>query len=230
MIGSTNPRYAVLLVLALGACSSGPPEPATPTPTVAQPAETRPDHATHVDPATLAAAAAADSLRESFNQADVDFITHMIPHHAQALVMARMVPSHTTTSSLQVLAGRIINAQNDEIALMQAWLRDRGLPVPDPEHALHSGHHANMPGMLSAEQLARLDAARGAEFDRLFLQFMIQHHTGAIAMVNELFSAHGAAQGDAIFKIASDINVDQETEIERMRLMLRDLLLETDGS
>jgi uncharacterized protein (DUF305 family) len=228
------PRSALLLAVALGACSSGRTEPAAPTPattapTTTQPTATHAGHATHADPATMAAAASADSLRDSFSQADVDFITHMIPHHAQALVMARMVPTHTTTSSLQVLAGRIINAQNDEIRLMQRWLSDRGLPVPDPEHALHSGQHMGMPGMLTPEQLARLDAAREAEFDRLFLQFMIQHHTGAIAMVNELFSQHGAAQGDAIFKIASDINVDQETEIERMRLMLRDLLLETEG-
>ena len=233
MIGSISRHSIVLLAVALSACSGARSEPVTPSPTGTQPvppSQPAPGHATHADPATLAAAAAADSLRDSFNQADVDFITHMIPHHAQALILARMVPSHTTTSSLQVLAGRIINAQNDEIALMQTWLRDRGLPVPDPEHALHSGHHANMPGMLSPEQLARLDAARGAEFDRLFLQFMIQHHSGAIAMVSELFSQHGAAQGDAIFKIASDINVDQETEIERMRLMLRDLVLETEGS
>ena len=221
-------RPAVLLsMLVLGACAGSDPAPATPTPVTAAPVPTEGAHATHVDPGTLAAAAAADSLRDSFTQADVDFVTHMIPHHAQALVMARMVPTHNGSAALRVLAGRIINAQNDEIALMQRWLRVRGLPEVDMEHALHSGQHMSMPGMLTPEQLARLDAARGAEFDRLFLQFMIQHHSGAIEMVDHLFSQHGAAQGDAIFKIAADINVDQETEIERMRLMLRDLLLET---
>jgi uncharacterized protein (DUF305 family) len=224
--------FPLLVALLAGACASGSSgqEPDRPAPVIEQePVPNDVGQPTHAEPGVLAEAARADSLRDSFSQADVDFITHMIPHHAQALVMARMVPTHDASGALRVLAGRIINAQNDEIALMQTWLRDRGLPVPDPEHALHSGHHMNMPGMLTPEQLGRLDAARGAEFDRLFLQFMIQHHSGAIEMVNTLFSQHGAAQGDAIFKIASDINVDQETEIERMRLMLRDLVLETDG-
>ena len=221
-------------VLVLGACAGGSArEPASPAPTPAATPAARPDDVagpTHVDAATMAAAARADSLRDSWNQADADFMTHMIHHHAQALVMAQMVPTHTETSSLQVLAGRIINAQNDEIALMQTWLRERGLPVPDPAHMNHGPHgqHMAMAGMLTPEQIQRLDAARGAEFDRLFLQGMIQHHSGAIEMVNELFSQHGAAQGDAIFKIASDINVDQETEIDRMRLMLRDLVIETE--
>ena len=231
-------HIAFLLVAALGtmACSSGPgsvePSPSDAPGQAATSPGTEAGHGAHgtqTDTAMLAAAERADSLRDSWNEADADFMRHMIPHHGQALVMARMVESHTDNASLRVLAGRIINAQNDEIALMQTWLRERGLPAPDPEHELHGGHHSNMPGMLTAEQLARLDAARDDEFDRLFLQFMIQHHTGAITMVEQLFSAYGAAQGDAIFKIASDINVDQETEIDRMRLMLRDLVLETEG-
>ena len=225
-------HIAFLLTMGLaGTACSGGSGPVAPSPADAPPVEAAPvqhgGHATQVDPATLAAAARADSLRDSWNQADADFMTHMIHHHAQALVMAGMVPTHTESSSLRVLAGRIINAQNDEIRLMQTWLRERGLPVPDPAHAMHGGGHQDMPGMLTPEQLARLDAARGAEFDRLFLEFMIQHHSGAITMVDELFAAYGAAQGDAIFKIASDINVDQDTAIERMRLMLRDLVLET---
>jgi uncharacterized protein (DUF305 family) len=93
----------------------------------------------------------------------------------------------------------------------------------------HGDHLMHMPGMLSAEQLAELDAARGPEFDRVFLTYMIQHHQGAITMVEELFST-GGGQGDAIFKIASDIAADQDSEIARMRSMLREMLFEPVGS
>ena len=226
MIGSTHRRSGLLVALLLTACSGGRTAPAAPVPVEPEPTQPAPaGAATQADPATLAAAARADSLRASFSQADVDFVTHMIPHHAQALVMARMVPERTDNGELRVLAARIISAQNDEIAIMQEWLRERGQPVPDPEHAMHGGHHMEMPGMLTPEQLTRLGAARGIEFDRLFLEFMIQHHEGARSMVRDLINQPGAAQGDAIFKIASEINVDQETEIDRMRTMLRDLVL-----
>ena len=106
-------------------------------------------------------------------------------------------------------------AQVDEIALMQQWLRDRGQPVPEPHPTSH-GMHEMMPGMLSAEQFAQLQAARGAEFDRLFLTLMIQHHRGAVAMVERLFGSYGAGQDETVFKFASDVNVDQTTEIARM--------------
>ena len=117
---------------------------------------------------------------------------------------------------------------------MQRWLRDRGQPAPDPEamggHAMHGGDHDLMPGMLTDEQLAELDAARGPDFDRLFLTYMIQHHRGALTMVNQLFDTYGAAQGDAIFKIASDIGADQTSEIDRMQTMLRAMISGTPGS
>lgn len=190
-----------------------------------------------VPAAVMARAARADSLRESFTEADVAFMAGMIHHHAQAIVMAEMAPTHGASASLQVLAARIINAQRDEIALMQAWLRERGQPVPEPmaapqqgEHAMHGAHAGHMPGMLTPEQLERLDAARGRDFDRLFLTYMIQHHEGALTMVDELFATYGAGQGDAIFKLASDVGADQRTEIERMRSMLRDLIFETGSA
>ena len=231
----------MLAALMTGACAGASAEPQSPTPSgaAAPPAATTTAATTSTTTTTtapsadvLAAAARADSLRESFNDADVAFITDMIHHHSQALVMARMAESHGASSQLRVLAGRIINAQNDEIALMQRWLRDRGLDVPDPAHMDHGPHgqHMDMPGMLTPAQMQRLDEARGAEFDRLFLQFMIQHHEGAIVMVEELFNTYGAAQGDAIFKLASDVAVDQETEIDRMRLMLREMILETGAT
>jgi len=206
------------VAVAVAACTTtGGPPPGT-TPPVG---ETSPDPV-----------ARADSVRNSYVAADVGFMTDMIHHHAQALTMARMAPSHGASGEIQVLAERIIVGQNDEIALMQRWLRDQAQPVPDPEAAaFHGGAHAmHMPGMLTQEQLEELDAARGAEFDQLFLTFMIQHHQGALTMVEQLFGTYGAAQGDAVFKIASDIGADQTSEIDRMRSMLREMLFENTGS
>ena len=167
-----------------------------------------------------------DSARMRFTAADVHFMTGMIGHHSQALVMSALAPTHGASPAVQTLAARIINAQNDEIALMEQWLRDRGQAVPEVHIdglnlMIHGADHAlHMPGMLSAEQLKQLDQARGTAFDHMFLTFMIQHHQGAITMVHELFATDGAGQDDLAFKIASDVQVDQATEIDRMELML----------
>jgi uncharacterized protein (DUF305 family) len=170
-----------------------------------------------------------DSARTRFTDADVHFFTGMIGHHAQALVMSELAATHGAGSSIQTLAARIINAQKDEIAIMQKWLRDRGQPVPEvhidglelrvdgADHAMH------MPGMLTQDQLRELDAARGEAFERLFLTYMIQHHRGAVTMVHELFATDGAGNDEEAFKLASDIQVDQLTEISRMELMLEEL-------
>lgn len=170
--------------------------------------------------------ARVDSARMRFTDADVHFMTGMIFHHAQAIEMSRLAPTHTASPSVQTLAGRIINAQQDEIATMQRWLRDRGQPVPelhitDSGVMVHgAGHAMHMPGMLTPAQLRELDAARGAEYDRLFLTFMIQHHQGAVTMVHELFATDGAGQDEELFKFAADVQVDQATEVARMELML----------
>jgi uncharacterized protein (DUF305 family) len=163
--------------------------------------------------------------------ADVHFMSGMIGHHAQAIQMARMAPTHGASQTVQILAARIINAQQDEIATMQQWLRDRGQPVPaaTPMGMQMPGmdHPMLMPGMLTPEQMHELDQARGKDFDRLFLTGMIQHHRGAVAMVQQLFSTYGAAQDETVFKFASDVNVDQTTEIARMQRMLLALLFQT---
>ena len=242
-----------------------------------------------------------DSARMRYTEVDVRFMSEMIHHHAQAIVMSRLAPTHGASPSIQTLAARIINAQNHEIATMQRWLEDRGQRVPETgieegtlavhgadhgaeeapdqpmaghadhmaghehmaghaecmkghvermaghdehmkvcaEHMKHdpmmddSGHAADstgvadsghgphlMPGMLTPEQMQELERAQGAEFDRLFLTYMIQHHQGAVTMVDQLFAADGAAQDKATFKLASDVQVDQRTEIARMERML----------
>ncbi len=169
--------------------------------------------------------------RSKYIQADVDFMTGMISHHAQALVMAEMAPSHGANSSIQVLCARIINAQNDEIAKMQQWLRIRDETVPEvhidgTKLMVHGGgdHAMSMPGMLTQEQIDELDASRGADFDRLFLTYMIQHHKGAISMVDTMLAIDGSGQDEASFKLASDIYADQDTEIKRMQGMLEQYL------
>jgi uncharacterized protein (DUF305 family) len=150
----------------------------------------------------------------------------MIGHHAQAIVMSDWAPTHGADAAVRRLAERIINAQQDEIATMQRWLRDRGQPVPEASATgmkmKMNGHdHVMlMPGMLTKDQMRLLDQARGPEFDRLFLTFMIQHHKGAVSMVQDLFASKGAGQDETVFKFATDVSVDQSTEIARMEKML----------
>jgi uncharacterized protein (DUF305 family) len=173
---------------------------------------------------TPAAQAAADSGRPAYTAADVYFMSGMIGHHAQAVLIAGWAPSHGASAAVRALCERIVVGQRDEIALMRRWLRERHEQVPDGDasHDMMPGmdHSRLMPGMLTAEQLTQLDAASGPEFNRMFLTLMIQHHQGAIVMVEQLFSSTGAAQDDNVFKFASDVHVDQITEIDRMTLML----------
>ena len=173
---------------------------------------------------------AGQATPPAYTAADVAFMSGMIAHHAQAVLIAGWAPSHGANGAIRGLCERIVVAQQDEIALAQNWLRDRNEPVPpaDPRGHIMPGmdHPMLMPGMLTPEQLGQLDRARGAEFDRLFLQLMIQHHEGAVTMVNKLLGAQGAAQDGVVFKFAADIYADQTTEIHRMQLMLEEL----DGS
>lgn len=206
-------------------------------------------------PASAASTAPADTS-ESYAEADVDFMRGMIHHHAQAVVMARMAPDRVESPALRRLAARILNTQLTEIDLMQDWLRDRDEPVPEPAVVAESGgadgtgeggggaraedgaadappappggwdEGPQMPGLLSDAQMEKLHASDGATFDRLFLTYMIDHHDGAVTMVEKLIRSPGAAREEAVFRLASGIRADQATEIDRMRTMLREHVLD----
>ncbi|HEY6220792.1 MAG TPA: DUF305 domain-containing protein [Gemmatimonadaceae bacterium] len=168
-----------------------------------------------------------DSMRRPYTKADIEFMSGMISHHAQAVKMAGWCnPAHRASKSLQIYCGRVAMAQTAEIGLMQQWLRDRNQPVPEADPngmKMDMGgmqHYMKMPGMLTDAQMAQLDSARGIEFDRLFLKYMIQHHQGALMMVDTLNARPGAAQDEIVFKFSNDVHADQSTEIDRMQQML----------
>ena len=202
-------RIAVVIVTAvLGvSCAS---RSAAPGPRVVQPgAPGEPSRVRGADPpATI-----------KYTTADVKFMQGMIGHHAQALEMTALLPSRTAQDPMKLLARRIDVSQTDEIRMMQRWLEARGLEAPSV-HAHHVAGATLMPGMLTPEEMTRLAEAKGAVFDRLFLELMIKHHEGALVMVRTLFSESGAAQDSDIFAFASDVEADQSMEIERMRGML----------
>lgn len=154
--------------------------------------------------------------------ADVRFMRGMIPHHAQALEMAALIPGRTEHEGLHLLGRRIEISQRDEIAWMTGWLERRGetAPMMGAGHAHGLAEGDLMPGMLSLAEMDALAAARGAEFDRLFLEGMIKHHQGALRMVAELFGSPGGGQETEIFRFAADVDADQDMEILRMRDML----------
>lgn len=174
--------------------------------------------------ASPAGQAQADSGRPAYTSADVHFLSGMIGHHAQAIQMAGWAPTHGASAAVRVLCERIVVAQNDEIAFAQRWLREHNefVPPADPRGHVMPGmnHPMLMPGMLTPGQMVQLDAARGPDFDRLFLTFMIQHHEGALTMVAQLLAVPGAAQDGPVFRFAADVHADQTTEIERMNRML----------
>jgi uncharacterized protein (DUF305 family) len=156
-----------------------------------------------------------------FSAADVAFMQGMIAHHAQALDMTALLYTRTAREDMKLLAKRIDVSQTDEIAMMRTWLADRGQTVPGA-HAHHMmGDDHLMPGMLTAKEMAALEAAKGPAFDTLFLEGMIRHHGGALVMVKELFASPGAAQDAVVFDFASHVDADQRMEIIRMSNMLK---------
>jgi uncharacterized protein (DUF305 family) len=173
--------------------------------------------------------------------ADVRFMQGMIMHHAQAVEMTALIESHTTTKDLRSLAARISHSQSDEIKFMKRWLEARGEPTREPispmmleMHSMDMSSHASpsmdvashsmvktglMPGMLTEKQMEALKKAKGEEFDRLFLTGMIQHHSGALIMVKDLFDTAGAGQDAELFNFATDVDSGQRAEIRIMQTM-----------
>ncbi len=170
------------------------------------------------------------------SQADVEFMQGMIMHHSQAVEMTALIPSHTENKDLRLLGARISSSQSDEISFMRRWLAARGEPpsmvmagmpatagksdTDKSGQAMASMAMALMPGMLTPEQMEALRNAKGAEFDRLFLTGMIQHHNGALIMVKELFDTAGAGQEADLFNFATDVDSGQRAEIRIMESML----------
>jgi uncharacterized protein (DUF305 family) len=161
---------------------------------------------------------------------DVEFMQGMIMHHGQAVEMTALINDRTTNKNLRSLGARISHSQADEMKYMERWLQLRGqptsMPMPAMDHAHHtpgmdmSKHQMMMPGMLTQEQMDALKKAKGAEFDRLFLQGMIQHHKGALTMVEELFNTAGSGQDSELFNFATDVDSGQRAEIRIMETML----------
>jgi uncharacterized protein (DUF305 family) len=167
----------------------------------------------------ISAAAATDLSKVEYTGADIKFMQGMIGHHAQALEMVELLKTRTASDDMKKLALRIELSQDDEIKMMQQWLLTRGQQVPN-RTAMHMHGATLMPGMLSPDEMQRLEHAKGAEFDQLFLEGMIKHHGGALTMVRELIDTPGAAQESEVFAFVSDVESDQRMEIDRMGSML----------
>ncbi len=189
----------------------------TSSPVVVQPGA--PGQPTKVLPSTT------KGVLPPLSHAEIEFMQGMIMHHAQAVEMTALIPSHTENKDLRLLGAKISNSQSAEIKFMERWLTARGQPtsmaMPGMPEMDMSGHPmALMPGMLSPEQMEALRKANGAEFDRLFLEGMIQHHKGALTMVDVLFNTAGTGQTADLFDFATDVDNGQRAEIKIMQTML----------
>jgi uncharacterized protein (DUF305 family) len=208
--------FVVFLCAAGASCrSAGPVAVATPAeapPSIIQPGA--PGQANKV----ISREQATDLSKVQATAADIQFMQGMIGHHAQALEMTALIPDRTARREMLLLGQRISVSQADEIEMMKTWLKKRGAEIPS-EHAHHMPG-GMMPGMLTDEQMAELAAAKGEAFDQLFLKGMIQHHQGALDMVDALIKTPGAAQEGDINAFAADVDSDQRMEINRMRALL----------
>ena len=213
------PVYVLVILVVTASCAGTPSVPVGTTGTqIIQPGAPG-EMAQAFDTAELEAIGGL-----SHSQADVRFMRGMIPHHGQALDMTALVPARATTNGFRSMALRMQISQRDEIRLMERWLteREEDIPPPNAHRMMMAGDMALMPGMLSAGQMEQLTSATGQEFERLFLEFMIMHHEGALTMVQTLFNSSGAGQESLIFKFATDVDADQTIEIMRMRRMLEE--------
>jgi uncharacterized protein (DUF305 family) len=166
---------------------------------------------TSMTPPSSAASTAA------FNDADVTFATQMIPHHQQAVQMAGMAGYQATTPEVKKLATAIKAAQDPEIKLMSGWLTSWGKPVPTPSHGGGHGGHEQMAGMMTEEEMSTLGKAKGAMFDRMWIQMMIKHHQGAVTMAK---AEQTNGKDPASIALAKTIEKAQTTEIATMQRLL----------
>lgn len=210
---------ALLCFLSLPVCAQQAESPAPPV--VVQPGA--PGQPTRTLPPSTKATLPPSSPK------DVEFMQGMIMHHGQAVEMTALIESHTENKDLRLLGARISQSQSDEMKFMKRWLEARGEPVSPPKHGMSgmdmpghdmSGHQMLMPGMLTPKQMDALRKAKGAEFDHLFLNGMIQHHTGALTMVKDLFDTAGAGQDAELFNFATDVDSGQRAEIKIMQTLL----------
>jgi uncharacterized protein (DUF305 family) len=225
MTGKSNKRHVLVLAAAglLAGCGGGDDPEAQPTsgevaPNIVQPgAPGEPSR-------TLSIEELAALEPEPHVDVDTAFMQGMIHHHAQALRMTALVPERSASNDVKTLARRIDLSQEAEIELMSDWLKERGEPAPEL-HRIHGHAHGGgqvlMPGMLTEPELKRLAAARGKAFDRLFLEFMIRHHEGALTMVEELYAGGGGLQSE-VDMFARHVDADQQIEIARMQELLAD--------
>ena len=209
------PLSAATIVVSLACMSLGATRSQAQTPIVQPGAPGEPSR-------LISAAEASDLAGIRFTDADVKFMQGMISHHAQAIEMTELLASRSDRDVMRRLAQRIELSQEDEIAMMQEWLRSRGQAVAELD-AHHAPGWEPMPGMLTEEEMGRLEQAQAVEFDPLFLELMIKHHRGALTMVDTLLSQRGAAQDSQLFAFTSDITSDQSMEIDRMDAMLAEL-------
>jgi uncharacterized protein (DUF305 family) len=206
---------ALLVFASVAACKTAGGGAATSTP-ILQPGA--PGQATR----TITTAQATDLSKVQATAADLKFMQGMIGHHAQAVEMVALIADRSTNPDMKKMGLRIQISQEDEMNMMRTYLKDRGAAIPGP-HAHHEPG-GMMPGMLTAEEMTQLANAKGVEFDRLFLMGMIKHHGGALKMVEDLFNTPGAGQEGGIFAFASDVEADQKMEIDRMGMMLKELM------
>lgn len=221
------PTVAVLLLAVIGsaACQAGDTETTPPVdesgagaaegaPPIVQPGAPG-------QPSRVISAEEATDLVEAevVGEADIRFMQGMIGHHGQAVDMSALVADRSEREAMRSVALRITLSQEDEIKMMQGWLAARGEEVPGI-HDHHAPDAPLMPGMLTPEEMTRLEAASGTEFDLLFLEFMIKHHEGALIMVDELYATPGGAEETIIATFTGDIIADQRAEMDRMTAMI----------
>lgn len=208
---------ALVILCAAGAACRSTGAVAVSTPADAPPAIIQPGAPGQANK-VISREQATDLSKVQATDADIKFMQGMIGHHSQALEMTALIPDRTAKREMLLLGQRISVSQADEIEMMKTWLKKRGAEIPS-EHAHHMPG-GMMPGMLTTEQMAELTAAKGEAFDQLFLKGMIQHHQGALDMVDELIKIPGAAQEGDINAFAADVDSDQRMEINRMRALL----------